>query len=86
MGVKAMDLYTAYKENMLPKDEGYVVSGFFMTDTPYSIIEIISYSEVKNFYSSGDSITFQSNGKKIYILVEPTTYTQKAQEPYVRPL
>ncbi|HPX26199.1 MAG TPA: hypothetical protein PLG87_05275, partial [Treponemataceae bacterium] len=85
MDVKAMDLYEAYKQNMLPKDEGYVVSGFFMNDTPYTILEIISYSEVKNFYSSGDSITFQSNGKKIYILVEPTTYTQKAQEPYVRP-
>jgi len=85
MDVKAMDLYEAYKQNMLPKDEGYVISGFFMNDTPYTILEIISYSEVKNFYSSGDSITFQSNGKKIYILVEPTTYTMKAQEPYVRP-
>ncbi len=85
MDVKAMDLYEAYKQNMLPKDEGYVISGFFMSDTPYTILEIISYSEVKNFYSSGDSITFQSNGKKIYILVEPTTYTMKAQEPYVRP-
>ena len=85
MGEKAMDLYEAYKANKLPKDEGYVVSGFFMNDTPYTILEIISYSEVKNFYASGDSITFQSNGKKIYILVEPTTYTQKAQEPYVRP-
>ena len=30
-------------------------------------------------------MTFQSNGKKIYILVEPSSYNHKSQEPYVRP-
>ena len=48
-------------------------------------MEIISYSEVKNFFASTDSLTFQSNGKKIYILVEPSSYNHKSQEPYVRP-
>jgi hypothetical protein len=48
-------------------------------------LEIISYSEVKNFFASTDSLTFQSNGKKIYILVEPSSYNHKSQEPYVRP-
>jgi len=85
MGFKAMDLYDAYNKNMLPKEEGYVVSAYFVSGSPYSIYEIISYAGVKNFYASGDSITFQSDGKKIYILVEPTSYTLKAQEPYVRP-
>lgn len=85
MGLKAMNLYDAYTENMLPKEEGYVVSAYFVNNSPYSIFEVISYAGVKNFYTSGDSITFQSDGKKIYILVEPTSYTLKAQEPYVRP-
>lgn len=85
MAERAMDLYDAYDKNKLPKDEGYVVSGFFMTDTPYSIIEVVSYAEVKSFYASKESITFQSDGKKIYILVEPSSYNQKSQEPYVRP-
>lgn len=80
-----MELYEAYEKNMLPKDEGYVVSAFYLPDSPYSILEVISYSEVKNFFASNDSLTFQSNGKKIYILVEPSSYNHKSQEPYVRP-
>lgn len=85
MALRAMELYEAYEKNMLPKDEGYVISAFYLPDTPYSILEVISYSEVKNFFASNDSLTFQSNGKKIYILVEPSSYNHKSQEPYVRP-
>ena len=84
MALRAMELYEAYEKNMLPKDEGYVVSAFYLPDSPYSILEVISYSEVKNFFASTDSLTFQSNGKKIYILVEPSSYNHKSQEPYVR--
>ena len=80
-----MELYEAYEKNMLPREEGYVVSAFYLPDSPYSILEVISYSEVKNFFASTDSLTFQSNGKKIYILVEPSSYNHKSQEPYVRP-
>ena len=85
MALRAMELYEAYEKNMLPKEEGYVVSAFYLPDSPYSILEVISYSEVKNFFASNDSLTFQSNGKKIYILVEPSSYNHKSQEPYVRP-
>ena len=85
MALRAMELYEAYEKNMLPKEEGYVVSAFYLPDSPYSILEVISYSEVKNFFASTDSLTFQSNGKKIYILVEPSSYNHKSQEPYVRP-
>ncbi len=85
MALRAMELYEAYEKNMLPKDEGYVISAFYLSDSPYSILEVISYSEVKNFFASNDSLTFQSNGKKIYILVEPSSYNHKSQEPYVRP-
>ena len=85
MDLRAMNLYDAYEKNMLPKSDGYIISGFFMRDTPYSVIEVVSYDEVKNFYANNESITFQSDGKKIYILVEPSSYTLKGTEPYCRP-
>jgi hypothetical protein len=84
MAVKAMDLFEAYAQNKLPMDEGYIVSSFFKADSAYSIYEIISYSSVKDFYATGDSITLQTSGKKLYILVEPATYPHKMIEPYCR--
>lgn len=45
--MKAMDLFEAYKQDKLPKDEGYIVSSFFSEQSAYSIYEIISYSGVK---------------------------------------
>jgi len=84
MAIKAMDLFEAYSQNKLPLDEGYIVSSFFKNDSAYSIYEVVSYSAVKDFYASGDSITFQTNGKKIYILIEPATYAHRSTEPYCR--
>ncbi|NLM00098.1 MAG: hypothetical protein GX220_01405 [Treponema sp.] len=83
--MKAMNLYDAYNKNMLPKDEGYIVSGFFLPDTPYSIFEVVSYAEVKSFHATNESMTFQTDGKKMYVLVEPASYNQKSTEPYLRP-
>ncbi len=85
MALKAMDFFEAYQQNKLPMDEGYIVSSFFKQNSAYSIYEIISYSAVKDFYASGNSVTFQTNGKKLYVLVEPSNYTQKTVEPYCRP-
>jgi hypothetical protein len=84
MALKAMDLFEAYQQNKLPMDEGYIISSFFKQDSAYSIYEVISYSTVKDFYASGNSITFQTNGKKIYVLVEPSNYVNKTIEPYCR--
>jgi hypothetical protein len=84
MALKAMDLFEAYQQNKLPMDEGYIISSFFKQETSYSIYEIVSYSAVKDFYASGNSITFQTNGKKLYILVEPSSYPYKTIEPYCR--
>lgn len=84
MAVKAMDLFEAYKQGKLPMDEGYIVSSFFKTDTSYSVYEIISYSAVKDLYPSGNSLTFQTNGKKIFVLAEPPTYRHKQVEPFIR--
>ena len=84
MAVKAMDLFEAYAENKLPKDKAYIVSSFINGNTGYSIYEIISYSGVKAIYVEGEGLTFQSQGKKLYLLVEPASYPQKGTEPYLR--
>jgi hypothetical protein len=84
MAVKAMDLFEAYHQDKLPKDQGYVVSSFFSDKSAYSIYEVVSYSGVKSIYLTETGLTFQTNGKKLHVLVEPASYPNKAIEPYVR--
>lgn len=81
---KAMDLFDAYQQDKLPKDQAYIVSSFINGNTGYSIYEVISYSGVKAIYPEGSGLTFQSSGKKMHILIEPASYPQKAIEPYLR--
>lgn len=85
MPVKALDLFDAYAKSSLPKDHGYLVSSFFADNSAYSRYDIVSYSNVKSIYPSEDGLTFQTDGKKMFILVEPPNYHQKGMEPYVRP-
>lgn len=84
MATKAMDLFEAYSQDKLPKDEGYIVSSFFSLNSAYSKYEVVSYSGVKSIYLTEDGLTFQTNGKKLHILTEPANYASKAIEPYVR--
>jgi hypothetical protein len=84
MAVKAMDLFEAYAQDSLPKDQGYVISSFFSDNSAYSIYEVVSYSGVKSIYLTETGLTFQTNGKKLHILIEPASYPNKAMEPYVR--
>jgi hypothetical protein len=84
MPVKAMDLFDAYAKNALPKDHGYVVTSFFSSNSVYSRYEIVSYANVKSIYPSEEGLTFQTDGKKLFILVEPANYPNKGMEPFVR--
>ena len=84
MSIKAMDLFEAYGQDKLPKDQAYVVSSFINGNTGYTIYEVISYSGVKAIYPDGTGLTFQSSGKKMHILIEPTSYAHKPIEPYLR--
>ena len=84
MAIKAMDLFDAYKQDKLPKDQAYIVSSFVNENTGYSIYEVISYSGVKAIYPEGSGLTFQSSGKKMHILIEPPSYPKKPTEPYLR--
>ena len=84
MSLKVMDLFEAYAQDKLPKDQAYIVSSFINAKTGYTIYEVISYSGVKAIYPEGTGLTFQSSGKKMHILIEPPTYPNKATEPYLR--
>ncbi|MDR1420676.1 MAG: hypothetical protein LBI86_09900, partial [Treponema sp.] len=81
---KAKELFEAYAQDELPKDQGYIVSSFFSENSAYSIYEVVSYSGVKAIYLTDTGLTFQTNGKKLHILIEPASYPNKAMEPYVR--
>jgi hypothetical protein len=84
MALKAMNLFEAYTQDKLPKDQAYIVSSFVNTATGYVIYEVICYSAVKAIYPEGDGLTFQSSGKKMHMLVEPPSYNHKPTEPYLR--
>jgi hypothetical protein len=84
MAVKAMDLFQAYSQDKLPKEGGYIVSSFFDDRTTYSIYEIIAYSGVKSIYLAEEGLTFQTDGNKLFVLVEPASFPQKFVEPFRR--
>jgi hypothetical protein len=84
MAVKAMDLFEAFKQDKLPRDQGYIVSSFFSDTSAYSIYEVVSYSGVKEIHPTESGLVFQTNGKKLHVLVEPATYPKKAVEPVNR--
>lgn len=84
MQVKAMDLFEAYSKNQLPQEHGYIVSAFFSEASSYTRYEVISYNNVKAIYPTEEGLTFQSDGKKLFILVEPPNYPHKSEEPFVR--
>ena len=84
MAIKALDLFQAFRDGKLPKDKGYIVSSFFSERSKYSIYEIVAYSGVKSIYATAEGITFQTDGNKLFVLVEPATYAKKYEEPYLR--
>lgn len=81
---KALDLFQAFTAGNYPKEGGYIVSTFFDTTSNYSRYEVVSFSAVKNLFMTEDGLTFQSDGKKLYVLVEPPTYPRKHIEPIHR--
>jgi superfamily I DNA and RNA helicase len=84
MPLRAMDLFDAFSQDKLPKDQAYIVASFINVNTGYCKYEVVSYSGVKSIYLEGEGLTFQSSGKKLHALVEPSSYPSKAIEPYLR--
>jgi hypothetical protein len=84
MSVKAMELFDAYSRSLFPKEAGYIISSYFSNNSAYSRYEIVSYNNVKSIYASSESLTFHTDGKRLFILVEPMNYPNKSIEPYCR--
>lgn len=84
MAAKALDLFQAYAQEKLPKDGGYIVSSFFDEHSAYSRYEVVAYSSVKSIYLADNGLTFQTDGNKLFVLVEPPNYSRKHLEPVSR--
>jgi hypothetical protein len=84
MPVKALDLFQSYREGRLPREGGYIISSFASEVSIYTRYEVISYHAVKSLNLSDEGLTFQGEGNKLYILIEPATYPKKYIEPFRR--
>jgi hypothetical protein len=84
MAIKALDLFQAYSQNKLPKEGGYIVSSFLTENSAYSKYEVVAYNGVKSIYLSEDSLTFQCDGNKLFVLSEPPSYAEKHLDPFRR--
>jgi hypothetical protein len=65
-------------------DGGYIISSFFDQKSSYTRYEVIAYNNVKDIYNTDDGIVFKADGRKIYVLVEPVSYTLKQTDPCYR--
>lgn len=81
---KILDLFDAYESGDLPAEGGYIISNFFDSNSSYTRFEMISYGNVKDFYRNDEGITFQADGLKLFVLVEPPSYSHKHIEPCYR--
>ena len=84
MAPKALDLFQAYSQDKLPREGGYIVSSFLSETSTYSIYEVVAYSGVKSLYLTEEGLTFQTDGNKLFVLVEPATFPRKYIEPFRR--
>ncbi|MBN2625273.1 MAG: transposase [Spirochaetales bacterium] len=78
------DLFEAYSEGALPQEGGYIVSVFFDDNSNYTRFEAISYGNVKDIYQTEEGMTFQADGRKLYVLYEPVSFIHKGTDPCYR--
>ena len=80
----AQELFPAYQAGQLPEKNGYIVSTFYHANSTYTRYELISFNNVKDIYASEEGLTFQAEGRKIYVLVEPAGWPNSHTEPAYR--
>jgi hypothetical protein len=78
------NLFEAYKQSKLPNTTGFIITQNVDDRSLYTKFEIISYGNVKDIYQSEEGITFQADGRKLYIMFEPVSFTGKQTEPCYR--
>ncbi len=86
MKAKALELFKAYADSMLPSDGGYIVSSFLDESSSYARYEVVAYSGVKTIFMTEEGLNFQTDGNKIFVLSLPASYPHKAEEPFRRDL
>lgn len=77
----AKELFNAYQKSELPFEGGYIICSFFDPNSTYSKYEVTSYNNVKDIFTNEEGLTFQADGKKLFLLVEPANYSKKHTEP-----
>ena len=88
---KAMFFEEAFKSGVLGKlESGYILSlsspnmdDIEHTNDPF-LAEMISYSGVKAVIPVEGGVKFQAQGRKMFCMMEPATYTEKHVEPTYR--
>jgi hypothetical protein len=78
------DLFSAYRESALPMEGGYILTSFYDQNSSYTRYEVIAYNNVKDIYITDEGIVFKADGRKIYVLVEPVSFTLKQMDPCYR--
>ena len=63
---------------------GYIFNAHLHGKHNYAIFEIIGFENVKQIISGENSVTFQSDGYKIFIVFESRNFPTKYVEPYLR--
>lgn len=82
-----MELFSAFEHNKIPLEGGgYILSIFYDNEnkTMYTRYELIAYNNVKDISFRGNQLWFKSDGYKVHILLEPSNYPQRFQEPLLR--
>jgi hypothetical protein len=80
----AIELFPAFKAGKLPGKNGYIISTFYHESSTYTRYELISFDNVKDIYETDEGLTFQAEGRKIYVLVEPAGWPNAHTEPAYR--
>ncbi len=84
MSAKARELFSAYRSGHVPSGGGYVVSSFMIDGAAYVRYEIVAYRRARNLVLSREGLTFAADASRIFVLVEPDGYPERATEPFQR--
>ncbi len=81
-----LDLSLALSDNLIPAgDTGLVVAIRFLRETRYAVLQVTPFRTVRRISLLEDqSVEFEAEGEKVFLLYEPTDYSNKFDEPYLR--
>lgn len=80
-----LELFDGLMKGTIPfEQEGYIVVTRFDVNSPYAVMELISFKNVKNIQPTSSGVTFHSDGFKTFVVFEPVSYQFRFMEPYLR--